>query len=304
VKADRPFARTSAPGDDIGIEPRGSSAGVRVCDGASSDNVVRRVVITTVISIFVSVAFTLIIIYAVAGVDFTATLSVAQFWRIGMTISVVAPLAVCPLLTFQRARAMRNLSRVRDELVIATQSDPLTGLLNRRGFDTAAARLFAKSSVFDEPISALMCDIDMFKSINDKYGHEFGDLALIRVADIIRDSVGDLAAVLGRQGGEEFAILLPGVDAENAVAIAEELRSACAAHAFPWETAQVRITLSIGCATDRADQVDARTLLGRADAALYQAKRDGRNRVIPAPARPGHVKLIHPRSAKVASRAI
>jgi diguanylate cyclase len=130
-----------------------------------------------------------------------------------------------------------------------------------------------------------MCDIDMFKAVNDQYGHEFGDLALQGVAEVLRASIGVRTAVLARQGGEEFAILLPGVDFAEGVEIAEILRAACAENRFEGKGVETRITLSIGVASQAPWGADPRTLLSRADAALYQAKRDGRNRVVAAVAK-------------------
>ena len=111
------------------------------------------------------------------------------------------------------------------------------------------------------------------------------------VSQIIRESIGNRAAVLGRHGGEEFVISLSGVDGEEAAEIAECLRAACAAHAFAFLDQAVRITISIGIATESPDEGELLTLLNRADAALYQAKRNGRNCVVAA-ATPRQDRLI------------
>ena len=111
----------------------------------------------------------------------------------------------------------------------------MTGLLNRRGLDLAAARAFATARHTGAPVAVLMCDIDFFKSINDRFGHEFGDVVLTRVAEVIRTALGNRVAALGRHGGEEFAILLPNADFDEAREIAETVRLACASHAFEHE---------------------------------------------------------------------
>jgi len=214
------------------------------------------------------------------------TLTVGDFWSISFPISIFSPALVCPALTMHMARLLWDLRRVRDELLSVTQKDPLTGLLNRRGFDLAIVRVFAESRRSGAPMTALMCDIDMFKAVNDQYGHEFGDLALRGVAEVLRAAIGARGAAFARQGGEEFAILLPGVDLTEGVEIAELVRAACAENRFESEGGATRITLSIGVASQAPWGADPRALLSRADAALYQAKRDGRNRVVAAVAQP------------------
>ena len=251
--------------------------------GNQNAEMLPRVAIMTLVSVIVSVGFTAVSMYMFAGSDPDQTITVGKLWWIGMSISVIAPCIICPVLTFQITRLVWELGRARDELFGVTQKDPLTGLLNRRGFEAGAAKALAECLRTGAPITALMCDIDLFKSINDKYGHDFGDVALTRVASVIRATIGDRASVLARQGGEEFAVLLPGVPPHEGGAIAEDVRAACAAFPFQWESLHVSVTISIGVATETTDQVELRSLLNRADAALYQAKRDGRNRVVVAP---------------------
>jgi diguanylate cyclase (GGDEF)-like protein len=254
----------------------------------------RRVAIPTFAAVVASAVVTSLATVALSGADASRTLTVGDFWKISFPIAVFAPALICPVLTMHMARLLRDLRRARDELLCIVQKDPLTGLLNRRGFDLAADRVFAESRRSGEPIAALMCDIDMFKAVNDKYGHEFGDLALEGVAEVLRASIGARTAVLGRQGGEEFAILLPGADFAEGMEIAEIVRAACAANRFESEGVATRITLSIGVAAQAPWGANPRALLSRADAALYQAKREGRNRVVaanlrsivPSPAKP------------------
>src|SRR3984957_13399669 len=160
----------------------------------------RRVAIPTFAAVVASAVVTFLATVALSGADASRTLTVGDFWKISFPIAVFAPALICPVLTMHMARLLRDLRRARDELLCIVQKDPLTGLLNRRGFDLAADRVFAESRRSGEPIAALMCDIDMFKAVNDKYGHEFGDA-------VLRASIGSRTAVFGRQGGEEFAIL-------------------------------------------------------------------------------------------------
>lgn len=160
--------------------------------------------------------------------------------------------------------------------------DALTGSLNRRSLDQALAREFKPAAV-KAPLSVLFIDIDWFKRINDEYGHACGDHCLRSVAATLRAELRPTDA-LGRYGGEEFLVLLPGHDAAAARLIAERLRQAMERTAIDWQGVQVMLTISIGMAARRESDSDAAALLERADKALYAAKHEGRNRVCAAPA--------------------
>lgn len=160
--------------------------------------------------------------------------------------------------------------------------DALTLLPNRRTFDAEFASLLDRATRRDESFALLLLDVDHFKSVNDRWGHPAGDAALRCVARVLqrvltmtRESDQPLAA---RYGGEEFAILLPATDGPGALRIAESIRQAVERTPTRFEDQEFRVTLSIGIATfpDQACSIDR--LLKSADAALYQAKRDGRNR--------------------------
>jgi diguanylate cyclase (GGDEF)-like protein len=242
--------------------------------------IARRIAVETLVSIGASLVLTCVAMALIVGVEGDARIKVAAVWRMGLLIATIAPAIICPVVAFQMTKLMQNLRQTRDELASLVQSDPLTRLLNRRGFGEAADAASDQARRSGRSIAALMCDIDMFKAINDQYGHEFGDVALLGIAQIIRASMGNRAAVLGRQGGEEFAILLPGVAFDEAAGIAERLRAACFDHPFACLGQPVRITVSIGVAANMPGENDWRALLARADSALYQAKREGRNRVV------------------------
>ena len=260
-------------------------------DRAISSEVAKRIAMQTFVSTIASVGMTALTLWLAIGTDFRGTLSVGHFWAVALGICTVAPVLICPLIAIPAARLMQQLQDTQEDLANAALTDHLTGLLNRRGFDQAAEAALAASRRKGAPIAAMMCDIDRFKTINDKFGHEFGDIALAKIADIISASVGRREALLSRQGGEEFAILLPDADSEEAFAIAERAREACESAAFDWEGFAVRVTISIGLAADISENIELRPLLNRADAALYQAKRDGRNRVVAAPA-PRRLSLV------------
>jgi diguanylate cyclase (GGDEF)-like protein len=241
--------------------------------------IARKTFIRTVVAVGTSVVLTSLIMLAIVGADGDKTIRVVTFWQMGLTTAVVVPLVICPLMAIQIQRVILALRAAQDALALIAKTDALTGLLNRRGFDEAALQAFTDPGRADKPIAALMCDIDLFKAINDKHGHEFGDLVLIDVARIIRSSLHDRDTVIGRQGGEEFVVLLPGLGMHEAREVAEDIRKACAAWLFDGEGRCARITLSIGIAIAFVERATLRELIGQADAGLYQAKRAGRNRV-------------------------
>jgi len=153
-------------------------------------------------------------------------------------------------------------------------TDPLTGLANRRGLESEMQALMADRA--SRPISLIVCDLDNFKSVNDRYGHAAGDEVLSAFAHTLRANTrqGDLVA---RQGGEEFVAILPRLDAEKALAFAERLRLAVAATGFDEIATGLSVTASLGVVQLR-DGEDLDGALKRADELLYAAKHNGRNR--------------------------
>ena len=128
---------------------------------------------------------------------------------------------------------MRDLTLARSELARISHTDQLTGLLNRRGFDAAAAWPEVGVRRQELPAVVFMCDVDRFKSINDRFGHAFGDKVLVEIADVLRAFAGKDGAMVGRHGGEEFAALMVGITHEQAAQYAENIRQACAAREIP-----------------------------------------------------------------------
>ena len=176
---------------------------------------------------------------------------------------------------YARLRTAERLLRQQRELIVLANLDSLTGAFNRRAF-------FEKTGDFAEAgrrFAAVMFDIDHFKDVNDTYGHNVGDQVLRVIGGEARRD----KTILGRLGGEEFAIVLEGSSLEAATRYAEELRDKLAALSFESEGQTFSVTASFGVA-ERAAQESIDLLLKRADAALYQAKRGGRNRVIAATA--------------------
>lgn len=161
-------------------------------------------------------------------------------------------------------------------------ADDLTGLANRRRFDETLDKEWRRATRFQTPLAVVIADIDGFKAYNDALGHPEGDKCLAAVADVFRLSVsraGDLAA---RYGGEEFIVLIPAADRDAAMAFAERLRRACEARAIPHPASEVApvVTITLGVASLIPSPEDGpASLVAEADAALYRAKQEGRNRV-------------------------
>ncbi len=182
-----------------------------------------------------------------------------------------------------------------EELRQLANIDPLTGCMNRRAFFETAEALVRKHRADEAPLSCVMTDIDKFKSFNDTYGHAVGDQVLVQVARVLKAALRP-NDILCRYGGEEFCILLPGVDALRAAVIAERIRFRIEAQAGPGirSIPGLRITMSFGLSSLEFGAPGLKTLIEEADQALYAAKETGRNRVmrydeIPPPAKPAAV---------------
>jgi diguanylate cyclase (GGDEF)-like protein len=158
----------------------------------------------------------------------------------------------------------------------AASVDPLSGMLNRRGFSEASARVIEREAAAERPVTVLIFDIDHFKSINDRFGHPAGDEILKLFSTVVVSSL-RISDLSGRIGGEEFAALLA-CPLEEGVIAAERVREAFEASGITCEAGPVDTTVSIGVAGGPAG-TELEVLLAAADTALYQAKRSGRNRV-------------------------
>ncbi len=181
-------------------------------------------------------------------------------------------------------RLSRELHAAHEAADLLARTDALTGINNRRAFFDRGEQIVRYCERHGEALSVLLMDVDNFKSINDTLGHFVGDLVLQHVGSTLQASF-RRSDVTGRIGGEEFAVLLPGTPGSEARAIAEKLRGTIAAEAIPAGERDLDITVSIGVASGGYDLV---ALLREADAAMYRAKAEGRNRVASCedPARP------------------
>jgi diguanylate cyclase (GGDEF)-like protein len=188
-------------------------------------------------------------------------------------------------LVAERTAALAEANR---RLAQLARTDPLTGIGNRRHFAEQLAEAWADAARPRTPLSLIALDVDAFKAYNDGYGHPAGDACLQRIASLLRAALAEHApnALLARTGGEEFVVLLSGLDTAAAVAVAETLRKAVADSAIRHEYSPAGgcVSVSLGVAgTTPQTATDPQTLVERADAALYRAKLAGRNRVVADP---------------------
>jgi two-component system, cell cycle response regulator len=186
-----------------------------------------------------------------------------------------------------RLLAAQRIVKLQDDLIAAREAmrhqathDPLTGAWNHRAVLESLERELNRGQRDGQPVCALMVDLDHFKRVNDVLGHQAGDFVL---QEVVRRMTADVRPydVIGRYGGEEFVIVLPGMSADDAVSFAERLRQRIAAEPFVYRTAALDITLSAGLAhSDNLELGCATDLIHAADTALYKAKESGRNCVV------------------------
>lgn len=162
-----------------------------------------------------------------------------------------------------------------DKLIQLASTDPLTGLLNRRRMNEVLNDTKDESDRYETPFCLMICDIDHFKSINDKYGHDFGDIAIKHVVDIITRRLRKTDH-MARWGGEEFLVLYPQTTLDDAVCVTESLRQAIDAKPVEYNDASSKITLTFGIA-DKIVGESLQNMIKRADQALYIGKEQGRN---------------------------
>ena len=201
---------------------------------------------------------------------------VAELWMVGFSLVLFA---LVPLVVIQRAFSIPRLEA-------ESRVDAKTGLFNARHLNAVLEEEVARAARFGRPLSLLMADLDLLREINNEYGHLAGDAVLEAIADVLRACVRDYD-VPARFGGEEFAILLPETNGPQAHRIAARIREAVEATEIDAPTVEhpLRATISIGVATFPRHASGVPDLIHAADLAVYQAKLEGRNRVIDA----GHI---------------
>lgn len=200
----------------------------------------------------------------------------AVYWELYVNINFLTiPAGYTGTAVFVLFMVASDLSEDMKELAA---NDQLTGLLNRRGFTTLAAKAYAVSRRTGAPVSVVMSDIDRFKFINDKFGHAGGDLALCHFAAALKQGR-RTEDVIARVGGEEFALVLPGTGLFEALRIAEELCQRVESTPLFIDGERLPMTASFGVATISRNDTCLTDVIVRADRALYRSKREGRNRV-------------------------
>ena len=157
-------------------------------------------------------------------------------------------------------------------------TDGLTGLYNRRHFESNLEREFLRAKRYNSNLSVAMIDVDFFKKVNDTYGHSCGDYVLKEIAFLINEAFRKTDMIF-RYGGEEFVVILTETDCKNAIIPLERLRRNVEENKFKYENKELKITISIGVTSDVENSRTPWELFDLADKALYEAKRNGRNQI-------------------------
>ncbi|MCD0452789.1 GGDEF domain-containing protein [Actinocorallia sp. API 0066] len=197
---------------------------------------------------------------------------------LGVLITICCVISPALLLLTLPPVVLLQRSLMHQQLQAAARTDAKTGLLNAGAWQREAETELSRSERSHEPLAVLLIDIDYFKRVNDTYGHLTGDQVLVAVAATLCHQLRDYD-VIGRFGGEEFAVLLPGADTVEACRVAERLRARVRRLAVPADDNTVSVTISVGVALYRTHGEDLIELLASADLALYRAKESGRDRV-------------------------
>ena len=178
-----------------------------------------------------------------------------------------------------RVRVGSRVVQYQQHLEYQTQVDSLTGLFNRRAFEKKIQEEFDRSLRYHSPFSLLILDVDNFKTVNDTYGHHGGDAVLVKISETLRDKTRK-SDFPSRFGGEEFVLILPETDVDNAVQVASKIHEAIRTHSFGTSANTFKLTVSIGVSSTSAQfYSDWRQMLKDADQALYVAKNSGKDRI-------------------------
>lgn len=241
-------------------------------------DVLRHTAMRIVVAVSLTIALTLAMTVMQFGTDPDLSVRAGFATASVLGFGVIVAALLTGGLSYRSALVMQELTLTRAELLQISRTDLLTGLLNRRGFDEAANAALARAQAENLPVVALMCDIDRFKAINDRFGHAVGDRVLVQIGDVLRRFARKNDVLVARHGGEEFAVLLIGASNELAAHYAEAIRRECAASEVPSEDGSISITVSIGLTSSRGE-IDLPKIMRVADQALYVAKHHGRDRV-------------------------
>jgi diguanylate cyclase (GGDEF)-like protein len=265
---------------------------------------IRSITTEIVAAILVSAFLTSVVIALRVSVA-CMTLTAGELWQIIVSISATPTMLTAVIIAIRIRQTLKRIERKNEELINSARIDGLTGLLNRPGFESVAAEVFAETRRLGQPVSALMCDIDAFRGLNERYGHQAGDCALKALAEVLEESVGRRSAIVSREGADEFGILLPGIDYKEAATIAEAVCEACEARALVQQDPAAKFTISVGVATAASGASELGGLLRQTEGALYRAKRAGGNQVASGPGRfvqrpsASNIERCRTRSAKL-----
>ena len=229
------------------------------------------VVILTLAAALASLAITLVTVILLNRQGYGLQTDIAAYLAIGVALAVTLPFA------WYLIDLLLRVHRDEQEMRSLASYDSLTGLLSRHAFFDNSNNYVSLAQREHRPFSVLIIDLDHFKLINDRYGHPAGDAVLKLFADVV-NSVARRSDIIGRLGGEEFAVVLPSTTADEAQEFAERLHHAINQAVLKFNGNAIRYTASIGLTefdTESEDSID--DLLARADLALYQAKQAGRN---------------------------
>jgi len=201
------------------------------------------------------------------------SMSTFSFTDIGEIMILFAPILLVGYVTTLLAA---DVEYAREELLLLSDTDELTGLKNRRAFNSELSMEVKKSIRYSRPFTIMMLDADYLKQVNDKYGHGVGDKLIVSISQVITDSLRE-TDLLARYGGDEFVAMLPDTNDEKAIDVAERIRIAVENTSISADRASVSSTLSIGiaCFPDDSDNIDE--IRKKADKALYASKHNGRN---------------------------
>ncbi|MBO9489361.1 GGDEF domain-containing protein [Endozoicomonas sp. G2_1] len=230
----------------------------------------RLTLLITLISIVCSVAITLTIL----------TIGLGKISPIGLIISIVAPLVIAPLMSWHVIGLMLKVARLEHDMRQLATYDQLTQLLSRTVFIKRASTLLNRYQKQQRAITFAYLDIDNFKLINDNYGHSAGDQVIASLGKLIitKTTGNDLS---GRLGGEEFIICIPDLDLADATAVIEELLTAIRQSSVQCNNLELSYTVSVGVThTNSTSTQSLEELIKRADQALYQAKRTGKDKLV------------------------
>jgi diguanylate cyclase (GGDEF)-like protein len=256
-----------------------ASIGVLLRNRAAFDGqVLRWLILSLVLTIGAELTFTQYIsVYGFANLV-GHLFKIIAFYFIYMAIVEMGLERPHRLLFRNLTQSESELRKAMGEVQRLAITDPLTGLYNRRHFFELGEREIQGARRYKRSLSAIMMDIDHFKLVNDTYGHRIGDQVLQEIAERCRRAV-RMVDVVGRYGGEEFAIILPETDLAAACRVADRLRESISGQTIATEAGPVVVTTSLGVSTLRNGTTKLDNLLDGADQALYVAKRSGRNRV-------------------------